>query len=175
MQHPATTRPDANEHSSQMGKYVQLVPAGDLTTILAGQIDTLQALVGNLSDQESLALHPPYTWSIKQVVAHLTDCERVFGYRALRLARNDATPLPGFDENAYMRFSDPDRISLAELLAEFAFARRSHVLMLGHLEDDAWMRQAVVNGHVTSVRAMGCVMAGHVQHHLAILRERLGN
>lgn len=173
MQHPAFARPDAGEYSSQMGNYVRLVPAGDLLKILEGQLGDLHQLVGGLSDQQSLELHAPYTWSIKQVLAHLTDCERVFGYRALRLARNDATPLPGFDENAYMQFSDPNRWPLAELLEEFDLVRRSHVLMFGHLTADAWMRQGLVNNHPLTVRAMACVMAGHVEHHLLILRKRL--
>lgn len=173
MHHPALTRPEAGEYSSQMGNYVRLVPAGDVLSMLEVQRDQLNQLVGGLGDEQALALHAPYTWSIKQVNGHLTDCERVFGYRALRLARNDATPLPGFDENGYMRFSDPNRWPVSELLAEFDLTRRSHLLMLRHLEVDAWLRRGLVNDHPLTVRAMVCVMAGHVQHHLLILRQRL--
>lgn len=173
MSAPALMRPDIDEYSSQMGNYVQLVPAGDLLAILEAQLDDLTRLVDSLSDEQSLVRHAPYTWSIKQVVAHLIDCERVFGYRALRIARNDATPLAGFDDNAYMRFSDPDRWPISELVAEFEFARRSHLLMIRHFEADAWLRRGQVNDHPLTVRAMVCVMAGHVQHHLSILHKRL--
>lgn len=91
------------------------MPEGDIVSILAAQLDNLVRLVGKLSDEQSLLRHPPYTWSIKQVVGHLTDCERVFGDRALRLARNDTTPLPGFDENAYMLYATFDLARSATL------------------------------------------------------------
>jgi hypothetical protein len=173
MAHPALTRPEADEHSSQMANYVQLLPAGDVVTILEAQLDDLSRLVGRLSDEQALVRHAPYTWTIKQVIAHLTDCERVFGYRAMRLARNDATPLPGFDDNAYIRFSDPDRWPISELLSEFELARRSHLLMIRHFESEAWLRRGQVNDHPLTVRAMVCVMAGHTLHHLVILHKRL--
>ena len=103
MSHPATTRPDVSEYGANFGQYIQLVPAGDIQALLATQLADLLALVSGLSDQQSLVHHAPYTWSIKQVVGHITDCERIFGYRALRIARGDATPLASFDENEYMR------------------------------------------------------------------------
>jgi hypothetical protein len=149
------------------------VPEGDLLATLAAQSDELRRLVGGLSDAQALAHHAPYTWSTKQVVGHLLDCDRVFGYRALRLARADATPLPGFDENAYMLSVDFDRYPLAELVDEFDALRRSHVAMFRHLEPAAFARGAVVNAHPITVRAIAYVMAGHTAHHLAILRKRL--
>lgn len=167
-------RPEPGEYSPGVEKYVQLVPAGNPLATLAAQAEQLTRLIGELSDAEALVRHAPYTWSIKQVVGHLTDCERVFGYRAMRLARNDATPLPSFDENAYMQAANFDRWPLGELLAEFDALRRSHVLMFRHLEADAWLRSGVVNGHPMTARAVVFVMAGHMAHHLTILRQRLG-
>ncbi len=174
MSNPTITRPDATEYPATVANYLQLVPEGDLLSILAAQADDLARLVGKLNDEQSLMRHPPYTWSIKQVVGHLADCERVFGYRALRLARNDKTPLPGFDENAYMQFANFDRCPIGDLVAEFELLRRSHLAMFRHLEADAWLRIGVVNSHPMSVRAVACVMAGHAQHHLIILHKRLG-
>src|SRR4029079_19104211 len=92
-------RPDATEYSPGVANYIQLVPPGDILEILAAQREELARLGGPLSDTQALVHHAPYTWSIKQVVGHMTDCERVFGYRAMRLARHDATPPPGLDEH----------------------------------------------------------------------------
>jgi len=167
-------RPAESEYSPGMANYIRLVAAGDLLTLLTEQPKALSRLLGNLSDEQSLVRHAPYTWTIKQVVGHMTDCERIFGYRALRLSRNDATPLPGFDENAYMQFANFDACPLAQLLAEFEHIRQSHLLMFGHLEDEAWLRTADVNNHLTSVRAIAYAMAGHAKHHLDILQKRLG-
>lgn len=174
MSRPAIARPNSTEYSAAVAHYIQLVPAGDIVSILAAQADDLVRLVGTLSDEQALVRHPPYTWTIKQVVGHLTDCERVFGYRAMRLARNDTTPLPGFDENAYMQSADFDRCPVIDLLAEFELLRRSHLALLRHLAADAWLRSGVVNNHPMTVRAIACVMAGHTQHHLTILQKRLG-
>ena len=167
-------RPAESEYSTEVADYIRLVPEGDIQAILEAQSDDLARLVGKLSDEQSLVQHPPYTWSIKQVVGHMTDCERVFGYRALRLARNDATPLPGFDENSYMQFANFDACPFAKLVAEFELLRRSHRLMFQHLEPDAWLRSGVVNNHRTTVCAIAFVMAGHAKLHLDILQKRLG-
>ncbi len=171
---PTVARPEPSEYPAAVTHYIELVPAGDLLAILSAQADDLQRLVGPLGDEQALVHHAPYTWSIKEVVGHLADCERVFGYRAMRLARHDATPLPGFDENAYMPPAAFDRCPIAELLSEFDLLRRSHVLMLRHLTAEAWRQSGVVNNHPMTARAVACVMAGHGQHHLNILHQRLG-
>jgi DinB superfamily len=170
---PANARPEPTEYSPSVADYISLVPDGDLLAILTDQAEELKRLVGGLTDEQALVHHAPHTWSTKQVLGHLADCERVFGYRAMRVARSDATPLSGFDENAYMRAVDFDRYPVAELLEEFALLRRSHVFMFRHLADDAWLRSSEVNGHAMTARAVACVMAGHMQHHLIILRNRL--
>jgi hypothetical protein len=171
---PATDRPNPAEYSSAVADYVALVPPGDILEILSEQLEDVTQLLRQFGDEQALVRHPPYTWTIKQVVGHMIDCERIFGYRALRLARGDATPLPGFDENAYMERVNFDRAALADLLDEFGLVRRSNILMLGQLDADAWLRQGVVNNHSMTVRAIACVMAGHAQHHLIILHKRLG-
>jgi hypothetical protein len=170
---PALTRPASAEYPANVANYIDLVPAGDLIAILSDQADTLTLLVAHLSDAEALVHHAPYTWSIKEVLGHLADCERVFGYRLMRVARNDTTPLPGFDENAYMENVQFDPVPLPELLEELLLARRSHSLMLRHLASEAWCRIGNVNGHPMSARAIACVLAGHMQHHLNILANRL--
>ncbi len=168
-----TDRPDASEYAPYYGKYIALVPDGDILPLLEGQIQDVQSLLRGLSDAEARTHHAPYTWSVKDVVGHLVDGERVFGYRALRFARGDATPLPGFDENAYARTAAYDAYPLPELLAEFESLRRSHVWLFRHLTEEAWVRQGVANEARVSVRALAWILAGHVQHHLTILRKRL--
>jgi hypothetical protein len=167
------TRPDASEYSSAVENYIRLVLEGDVLTVLRQQLSEMTALLGPLDDAQSLIRHAPYTWTIKQVTGHMTDCERVFGYRALRLARQDATPLPGFDENAYMRAVDFDRVPLGDLLSEFELLRRSHLALVAQFDESAWKFAGTVNDHRMTTRAVIHVMAGHAAHHLAILRQRL--
>jgi hypothetical protein len=173
MPNPVIRRPEATEHCPEFGNYIRLVPQGDIQSILDSQLSELHGLLDGLSDHESLMHHAPHTWSIRQVVGHMTDCERVFGYRALRIARNDATPLSTFDENAYMKFADFDRWPLAELLTEFDLVRRSHLLLFRHLQPPAWLHRGVVIDRPTSTRALAYLIAGHAKHHLDILHKRL--
>lgn len=168
------SRPDQSEYAPDFGKYIRLVPDGDILEILDRQLAEMLALAGLLSEEQALALHAPYTWTIKQVVGHVTDCERVFGYRALRLARNDATPLVSFDEMHFMGFADFNRWPMAELVEEFASVRRGHLHLLGRLASAAWLWRGTVNDHPTTARAMAYAIAGHAKHHLDIVRTRLG-
>lgn len=170
-----TVRPDAAEYATYFGKYMALVPDGDIVATLDTQRDELVGLLRDLSDAEANTRHAPYTWSIKEVVGHLIDAERVFGYRALRFARADATPLPGFDENAYAAAANFDAWPLGELLAEIEAVRRGHVWLYRHLPEAAWQRSGEANGVRLSVRALAWTLAGHVQHHLIILRRRLAD
>ena len=133
------------------------------------------ALLSGVADKDASVCHLPYTWTIKQVVGHLTDCERVFGYRALRFARGDRTPLPGFDENNYARFAESDQRSLHDLAAEFEAVRKSHLYLFHNLPPDAWKQRGSANGNDVSVRALAYVIVGHERHHTAILRQRLAN
>jgi DinB superfamily len=167
------TRPGVGEYAPEFDAYIKLVPAGDLLEFLTQQLSRAQALFKPLSDTQSLAKHPPYTWTLKQVLGHITDCERVFGYRALRLARNDATPLPGFDESQFMQFSDVNACPLSELLEEFTLVRRGHLLLLQHFLPDAWQYRGTVSDHTTTTRAIAYAIAGHAEHHLGIVARRL--
>jgi hypothetical protein len=116
-------RPNADEFGP-FGKYISLVPDGDIVAILEIQLQEILDLLRPLPEPVSLEQHPPYTWSIREVVGHVTDCERVFAYRTLRLARGDPTPLPSFDENLFARQARFDRWLLADLVISRRFARR---------------------------------------------------
>jgi uncharacterized damage-inducible protein DinB len=174
MQHPTNRRPEPSEYFPYFGRYISLVSDGDIQQFLSVQLSELIPLLSRLSDSDSLARHAPYTWSIKQVLGHITDCERVFGFRALWIARGSAAPLTSFDENAFMQAANFDRWRFEELLAEFDQVRRSHLSFFRHLEPEEWLRLGVVNEHPASVRALAYLIAGHAKHHLDILHKRLG-
>jgi uncharacterized damage-inducible protein DinB len=169
-----TKHPEKTEYPAPFGNYIQLVPPGDIQTFLANQSDEMYKLLGNLSESDSLIRHAPYTWSIREVVGHITDCERVFGHRALWIARGATTPLASFDENAFMTAANFDQFPFEELLAEFECVRQSHLYFFKHLESSAWLRRGIVLDQSSTVRAFAYLIAGHTKHHLDILHRRLG-
>jgi hypothetical protein len=167
------SRPEPTEYAPYYEKYIALVPENDILNAMISAAETGLAFLAGISENNASICHPPYTWTIKQVVGHLTDSERVFGYRALRFARGDSTPLPGFDENAYAKAIQFDDIPLPDLLDEFADLRRSHVAFFEHLSDEAWQRRGTANNAAVSVRALAYILIGHERHHASILRKRL--
>jgi hypothetical protein len=167
-------RPQAGEYASFYETYVRLVPESDIIETMARQRDETVALFSHVSPETSLVAHAPYTWTLRQVAGHLADGERVFGYRAMRISRGDTTPLAGFDENAYTTAGDFNRIDLTRLTAEFVALRDSNILMFMNLPDKAWCLRGVASGAEVSVQALAYILVGHVAHHLAIARRRLG-
>lgn len=168
------SRPDPTEYAPPFETYIKLVPEQDILTQLTLQIESTVALLRDLSEAEAETRHVTYTWSIKEVVGHLIDCERIFGARALRFARNDPTALPGFDENPYVAIAHFDARRLDSLVQEFELVRRSHLLFFGGLDGEAWLRSGIANNHPVTVRALAYVIAGHERHHVNIVRKRLG-
>ena len=168
-----TIRPGAGEHAPYYGKYIDLVPDGDIVEQLKSQRENIVACLRSIPESHSTILHPPYTWTIRQVVGHLTDGERIFGYRALRIARGDATALPGFDENEYARAPEFARVSLAQLVNEFDAVRRSTIALFENLAPESWSRTGHANNYPVSVRALAYITVGHTIHHAGIVRKRL--
>ena len=168
----AIPRPEQAEYAAYYGKYVALVPDGDLIDTLARQIDDTAHLLGAVGERDAGFRYAPGKWSIKEVIGHLADAERVFAYRALRFARGDATPLPGFDENAFVASARFDERTLGELVAELRAVRAATVALFAGLAPDELARGGVASGNAMSVRAIAYIIAGHERHHGAILRER---
>lgn len=166
--------PDPSEYAPYYGKYISLVDEQDPIEAMRSELARTLELLGGILEVDSLIRHAPYTWSIREVVGHLIDSERVFGYRALRFARGDSTPLPGFDENAYAAAGAFDRCPLASLRDEFAYLRRSHLELFANLPNEAWDRRGTANGAEVSVRALAYILVGHERHHVSIVRKRLG-
>ncbi len=164
-------KPDASEHAPYYSRYVDLVAAGDILGTLATQIDGTLAEFRKVSEEDSLKRYAAGKWSIREVVGHMIDTERIFAYRALRFARGDHQDLPGFEQDDYVAAAQFERRPWAGLLEEFEAIRRSNVLMFRGLGDEAWARQGVANGNAMSVRAAAYVIAGHELHHLRVLRE----
>ena len=167
-------RPDVSEYAPFYHGYVTSVPEGDVVELLrSGGRELLDAIRG-IPEERGGHRYGPDKWTIREVIGHLIDAERIFTYRALRIARGDRTLLPGFDENEYVKTAGSDRRTIADLGRELAAVRESTVLLFESLEDDAWTRTGNANGKEMSVRALAYVTAGHPLHHLGILRERYG-
>ena len=146
-------RPEATEYAGFYQKYVDLVPEADVLPAMAAQLDEMLAFLRAVPEASAQVCHPPYTWTVKEVVGHITDGERVFGYRALRFGRGDTTPLPGFDENAFASAAESNRLPLADVVNEFEAARRSNLYLFRNLPEAARVRSGEANNNRVSVRA----------------------
>lgn len=165
-------RPAASEYLEYYGKYIEQVPDGDLLTLLQQQKSETAKLLKGITPEQADFAYGPGKWTVKEVVGHLSDAERVFAYRALRFARGDATPLSPFDENLYVPAGQFGRRTIADLADEFASIRSTTVHLAKHLGQDALARQGIASGHPITVRALLYIIAGHERHHVALLRER---
>ena len=167
-------RPAADEAAPSFQSYIAKVPGENVGEQLVDQLAEVERLFGALDDKTALARYAPGKWSVKEILGHLTDAERVFSYRLLRIARGDATPLPGFDENSYVPAGRFDARPLAALLAEFRTVRISTTALVGGIPSTAWSERGTASGKPVSARALVYVIVGHVAHHLGVLRERYG-
>ncbi len=160
------------DHSPYYGKYIDPVLDSDILSILSTQIDEVQTLLQPLDEKVALHRYAPNKWSIKELLGHLIDTERLFLYRATSIARADPVQLPGMDENAWVAGADFDRIPLADLLDEFVYLRRSTVRFFAGLSPEALARAGTANNNRIVVRAIPYITAGHVAHHLEVVRTR---
>jgi len=165
-------RPAADEYLEYYGQYIALVPEGDAVQALECQRDLMMPFLRRLSEADGALRYAPGKWSIKQMLGHVTDGERVFSYRALRFGRGDRTPLPGFDENEYVAGASFDDQSLLDLVAGLAAQREASLAMFRGFDAEAWTRRGDANGHPVSVRALAFIIAGHGHHHMGIIRDR---
>ena len=168
----APARPSENEYAAYYGKYIALVEGGDIVETLERQSEDTLALLRGINEERAAHRYEPGKWSIKEVVGHLIDAERIFAYRALAIARGEQKPLPGMEQDEYMAHADFDSRTLADLAEEFEHVRRSNVLMFRNLDAEAWSRRGTASDNEVSVRALAYIIAGHETHHIRILRER---
>jgi uncharacterized damage-inducible protein DinB len=166
------SRPDSTQYASYYGKYVSLVAEGDILASLGQQLDETLALLDKVSESQADFRYAPGKWSIKELVGHMIDTERIFSYRALRFARNDKTPLHGFEQDDYIRGASFNDYTLGDLASEFAHVRRASLSLFKHLNEEAWNRTGTASESEVSVRALAYIIAGHELHHMEILRSR---
>jgi len=172
MQTAAATQPQPTEYAPYYGKYTALVPEGDIISTLTGQLDATLSTLRGLSEEQGDFAYAPGKWSIKEVVGHIMDTERMFGHRAFRFARADATPLPGYEQDDYVRAGNFGKRSLKDITDELELVRRATIHLLRSLDEEAWLRRGVANDNEVSVRALAYILAGHETHHMNIIRER---
>lgn len=165
-------RPQAGEFASAFQSYIDNVPEEDVVAALEAQALETATLLGGLSEEQASSRYAPGKWSIKQLVGHVTDGERVFAYRALAIARGETQPLPGFDQDPYVANGGADERSISDLAEELATVRRANVMMFRAFSEEAWLRMGTASDNRISVRAIGYGILGHERHHVRILREK---
>ncbi len=164
--------PDRSEAADYYFKYIDQVPAGDVRERLAAQVDEVRSVLQRITAEKSLYRYAPEKWSIRDVVNHLSDTERVFSFRAFWFARGFDSPLPSFDEGPAAAAAGADTRAWDDLIAEFAAIRAATSALFGSLPEGAWARRGIASGNSFSVNALAYMSVGHVNHHLKLLRER---
>ena len=165
-------KPDSNEYAPYYQKYISLVPDADILTTLETQGRQTGMLLAARKESDGDFRYAPGKWSLKEALGHVIDTERVFAYRALRIARNDQTPMEGFEQDDYVKFGPFGQRSLASLIEEFDSVRKASVALFRGLDEPAWTRRGVANKNEVSVRALAYMMAGHELHHRRIFQEK---
>jgi hypothetical protein len=165
--------PTTDEYAAFYSDYIQrAVAKGDVIAALPQQIADIRSALGKLTDKQARFRNGPEEWSIKEIVSHLIDTERVFSYRLLRISRNDKTPLPGFEQEDYVREAGADELAFDDLLNEFEFLRRANMLAIKNISEEAAARVGSASAAAVSARALIHMLVGHVEHHMASLHEK---
>lgn len=165
-------RPQPGEYAPYYERYISLVAGSDILAALDSQRRQTMLLLSGRDDDEGEFRYAPDKWTAKQVLGHVCDTERVFAYRALRIARGDRTPIEGFEQDDYMRNGPFARIALAEIIDDYIAVRRATLTLLRNLDEVSWTRRGIANKNEVSVRALAYTIAGHELHHRRILEEK---
>ena len=165
-------RPAGDEHIAYYSTYIDRVPDGDIVETLKRDTTETLAFLRAIPESRFDFQYAPEKWTIRQVVGHLADGERVFQYRAWRFSRADTIPVPGFDENLYVANGPFTRVSMPDLISEFENLRRATIHLFSSMDGESMARRGVANDAEISVRAIAFIIAGHVSHHLQVLKER---
>lgn len=165
-------KPAAEEFNPYYGKYISLVTEPDLLGVLESQAELLRDMFGSIQEEQGTYAYAEGKWTIKEVLSHLIDGERHFAYRVLRISRGDETPIEGFEQDGYIENSHANSRTFDDLIEEFRWLREANLRQLRNLRDADWLRIGTASGWPVSVRALAFIMAGHIRHHVAILKER---
>jgi hypothetical protein len=165
-------RPERTEYDPYYETYISLVPEADVVGVLAAQLTELQDIFVALPEEMGTMAYAEGKWTIKEVISHMIDAERIFAYRAFRIARGDQTPIEGFEQDGYIENSHANNRSFGELLEELNLLRRANLHFFNNLLADDWTRAGTANKNLVTVRALAYIMGGHVRHHVNILNSR---
>ncbi len=165
-------RPEKTEYNEYYDRYVSLVGETEVSAAFENQLREMSELFNSISEDKSATSYAEGKWTIKEVLGHLIDGERIFGYRALRISRGDETPIEGFEQDDYVENASFNDYKFSDLIDEFNLVRRSNILFFQHLKETDWTRTGTASDSPVSVRALAYIMVGHVRHHANILRER---
>ncbi len=166
------TRPQTNEAASYYFKYIDLITSDDIVPAMENQMGEMLQFLSGISEQQSLHAYEPGKWTIREVLNHVNDGERVFAGRAFWFARGFTEALPSFDQDIAVEMAHANNMSWAELVEEFKIVRLGTIALLKTLPAEAWERTGVASDNPVSVRALAYIIAGHVTHHINVLRER---
>lgn len=166
------TRPEPDEYTPYYGRYISLVAGDDILVTLGEQLRETSALLSSRAEADGDFRYAPEKWSVKEVIGHVSDTERIFAYRALRVSRNDQTPIEGFEQDDYVRHGGFGQRRLADVVGEFISVRKATLSLLRDLDEAAWTRRGLANKNEVSVRALAYIMAGHELHHRTILKDK---
>jgi hypothetical protein len=166
------TQPLPGECAEGYAPYLARTSEGDPLLLLQAQLAELENVYKGLTGAQGTYRYAPGKWSLKDLLQHLSDAERIFAYRCLRIGRGDTTPLPGFDEDTFALAARADERSIASLLADFRAARLASLELFHSLSDEAWAQRGTSNGRILTARCVPYICLGHGAHHLAIIRER---
>jgi uncharacterized damage-inducible protein DinB len=165
-------RPQPNEAASYYSKYIDRVASDDIVDVLATQYEETSAFLSEISEEQSLHRYAPGKWSMRELLGHVNDTERVFTFRALWFARGFHDPLPSYDQEIAVAAAESDKVSWASHVDEFRAIRSATLDFFRSLPAEAWLRSGIASDNSVTVRALAYIVAGHLSHHLAILRER---
>ena len=166
------TKPEKTEYNEYYETYVSLVNETDIVAAFESQLNEMSELFDSIAEEKSAFAYAEGKWTIKELIGHLIDGERMFGYRALRISRGDETPLEGFEQDLYTENAPFNDYKFSDLAEEFELVRKSSVLFFKHLKETDWTRMGTASGNPVSVRALAYIMVGHIRHHANILRDR---
>jgi hypothetical protein len=169
----ALTRPADDESFEFYHNYIRLVPPGNVIELAHDQVEELQREFRNVPEAEAMKLHAPYTWTIKQVVGHMIDAERIFSDRLHKFACGDFQPINGMEQEPYVANCDYETPSLQALVEELCYCRQANVLLLRRLKPAIWDNRGIASGNPVTVRALAFILVGHINYHLQIIRKRL--
>jgi hypothetical protein len=165
-------RPSSEEYATYYETYISLVPEGAVTDILAEQLEETTEFIAGLSEELANYRYAEGKWTVKEVIGHINDTERIMNYRLLRIARGDQTPLAGYDDEAYVAQASFSTLPFSLLLEDYAAVRRSTLTLLRGLPQEAWSREGVANNSKLTARALAYIIAGHELHHIRVIKER---